>query len=200
MSQMQQIALAMKKETQVRLCSIKLYWKSQISSNVLRWNDKITAVEEYWKKIIQIKVQNHVRFYNSFCQEKTFVFVSHDRFVSIYNMSTEKWIYHQNMHDEAREIWNIEDKEDQGEKKESGFVINLRCIVGSGTIKKLKFVLPAYSKDKVSGSQPQITFKEETMSKGTVMTQRGQDVSKLIGLNILSKAMFQLDNSFKAQK
>ena len=119
---------------------------------MLKYNNKILAVEEYWKKITQIKVKDYCRFYNSFCQEKTFVFVSHDRFVSVYNMSTDKWIYHNNMHDEVRELWNVEDNSGSSEKKETGFVLNLQCVVGSGTIKKLKFVLPAYSKDKVSGS------------------------------------------------
>lgn len=119
-------------------------------------------IEEYWKKLTQIKVKDYVRFYNCFCQEKTFVFVSHDRFVSVYNMSTEKWIFHEDMEDEVRELWNIEEKEGAG-KRESGFVLHLRCVVGAGTIKKLKFLLPAYSKDKASGTQPQITVKNTTM-------------------------------------
>ena len=68
-------------------------------------------------------------------------------------MSTERWIYHENMHDEVRELWNIEEKEGSTQsKRESGFVLHLRCVVGAGTIKKLKFVLPPYSKDKASGS------------------------------------------------
>lgn len=65
------------------------------------------AIDAYVKKIVHIKVKDHVRFFNCFCQEKTFVFVSHDRFVSVYNMSTEKWIYHEDMGDEVREIWTV---------------------------------------------------------------------------------------------
>ena len=80
--------------------------KSQISSNVIKVRE-INQIDEYWKKITQVKVKDYVRFYNSFCQEKTFVFVSHDRFVSVYNMSTDKWIYHENMQDEVRTLWTV---------------------------------------------------------------------------------------------
>lgn len=110
-------------------------------------------MDSFWKKIVQIKVQDHVKFFNNFCQEKTFVFVSHDRFVSVYNMSTEKWIYHEDMQDEVRDIWTVFEPEGGG-KRESGFVLNLRCVVGASFIRKLKFVLPAFSKDKASGTQP----------------------------------------------
>lgn len=34
----------------VKLCSIQLLWKSQISSHVIKVNEKC-VIEEYWKKI-----------------------------------------------------------------------------------------------------------------------------------------------------
>lgn len=138
-------------KNKTKLCSIALLWKSQISANVMKGKE-VNSIEEYWKKITQIKVTDYVRFYNSFCQEKTFVFVSHDRFVSVYNMSTERWIYHENMEDEVRDLWTVTEEGDSSGKRESGFVLNLMCTVGAGAVRRLRFLLPAYSKDKASGT------------------------------------------------
>ena len=162
--------LEISKSKVTKICTIGLLQKSQISANVLRVRE-VNSVEDYWKKITQIKVKDYVRFYNSFCQEKTFVFVSHDRFVSVYNMSTEKWIYHENMHDEVQEIWSVVDTSYTG-KRELGFVLHLRCVVGAGTISKLTFVLPAYSKDKAMGTQPQISVKHATLQEAEFLQKK----------------------------
>jgi len=172
--------LEISKSKVTKICTIGLLQKSQISANVLRVRE-VNSVEDYWKKITQIKVKDYVRFYNSFCQEKTFVFVSHDRFVSVYNMSTEKWIYHENMHDEVQEIWSVVDTSYTG-KRELGFVLHLRCVVGAGTISKLTFVLPAYSKDKAMGTQPQISVKHATMQEAEFVQK------KTLGEAVISKA------------
>jgi hypothetical protein len=158
--QLKLIADYQQKSTKV--CTIGLTQKSQISSNVIRVRE-VENIEDIWKKITQIRVKDYARFYVSFCQEKTFVFVGHDRFVSVYNMSTEKWIFHENMHDEVRSLWTVAAEEDLQKKKEQGFLLHLRCIVGAGTVEKLTFVLPGYSKDKASGTQPQISVQKKTM-------------------------------------
>ena len=56
----------------------------------------------------------------------------------------------------------------------------MRCIVGAGTIRTIQFLLPAFSKDKASNSQPQISVIVEKMNQA----QKVEKWSKVVKKNL----------------
>jgi len=72
--------------------------------------EEADTIENYsFKNIFYQRVKNHCKLFSCFVFVKTFIFVSHGRFLSLFNVLKQKWIDHMEFKSEIVQVFRSED-------------------------------------------------------------------------------------------